>query len=411
MRGLIYKIHCLSTQRAYIGKTRRTCEERWNQHCLEATRNSDAELHVAIREHGIGAFEVTILQAWDDISDEALQSAEAEFIRDHDTFHNGYNMHLKGESPFTPVSVEDRTQMAERLQSEIKNLVSASISENTKRAYKRALAGLADFLSENESEFSDNALAAYISMLHTKGKSPSTIAIVVAASRWQLKNESKTQDLPITTRTLAGIRREGRDRGRGQVTGLDWQQTERVCAFAESENTIIGLRDSAMIRLMSDCLLRVSEVVAVNVSDFEKQTLVVRTSKTDQEGASTALYVTSETQDIIERYQKRASITSGALFRRIRRGDRIQSERLTDFSARRIIQKRASDAGVEGFIAGHSLRVGSAVALAQAGASVVEMQIAGRWKSPQMPAHYAKSELAERGAIAKYKEKQKSKGS
>ena len=45
----------------------------------------------------------------------------------------------------------------------------------------------------------------------------------------------------------------------------------------------------------------------------------------------------------------------------------VQSERLTDFSARRIIQKRAFDAGVEGFIAGHSLRVGSAVALAQAG--------------------------------------------
>ena len=68
---------------------------------------------------------------------------------------------------------------------------------------------------------------------------------------------------------------------------------------------------------------------------------------------------------------------------------------MTDFSARRIIQKRASDASVEGFIAGHSLRVGSVVALAQAGASVVEMQIAGRWKSSQMPAHYAKSELAE----------------
>ena len=57
-------------------------------------------------------------------------------------------------------------------------------------------------------------------------------------------------------------------------------------------------------------------------------------------------------------------------------------------------------AGVEGFISGHSLRVGSAVSLAQAGASVVDMQNAGRWKSPQMPAHYAKAELAERGAVA-----------
>ena len=78
--------------------------------------------------------------------------------------------------------------------------------------------------------------------------------------------------------------------------------------------------------------------------------------------------------------------------------------RLTDFSVRRIIQERAKAAGVDGFIAGHSLRVGSAVSLAQAGATVVDMQIAGRWKSSQMPAHYAKAELAERGAIARFKE-------
>ncbi len=298
-----------------------------------------------------------------------------------------------------------QTEMT-RLKSETEALIRASIAPNTLKAYRHALAGIQTYLSDRSLEISDGTLAAYITDLYGQGRAPSSISIVVAAVRWQLRNENKNYDLPITTRTLAGIRREGKNRGRGQVTGLDWQQTERVCAFAESENTIAGLRDSAMIRLMSDCLLRVSEVVAVDVSDFEKQALIVRASKTDQEGTATALYVTSETRNTIERYQERTGITSGALFRRIRRGDHIQSERLTDFSVRRIIQKRATAAGVEGFIAGHSLSVGSAVALAQAGASVVEMQIAGRWKSSEMPAHYAKSELAERGAIAKYKEKQ-----
>ena len=100
----------------------------------------------------------------------------------------------------------------------------------------------------------------------------------------------------------------------------------------------------------------------------------------------------------------RAEIDSGAMFRHIRRGDHIQSYRLHPHSARCIIQKRAANAGVEGFISGHSLRVGSAVSLAQAGATVVDMQVAGRWKSSQMPAHYAKAELAERGAIARFKD-------
>ena len=38
-----------------------------------------------------------------------------------------------------------------------------------------------------------------------------------------------------------------------------------------------------------------------------------------------------------------------------------------------------------------SVCVGYVVSLAQAGVTVVDMQIAGRWKSSQMPAHYAKA--------------------
>ena len=71
-------------------------------------------------------------------------------------------------------------------------------------------------------------------------------------------------------------------------------------------------------------------------------------------------------------------------------------------SARRIIKRWAKAAGIEGFISGHSLRVGTAVSLAQPGATLVDMQTAGRWDDPKMPAHYAKAELAERGAVARF---------
>ena len=159
-----------------------------------------------------------------------------------------------------------------------------------------------------------------------------------------------------------------------------------------------------MIRLMSDCLLRISEVVAINIGDLKGNTLTLRASKTDQEGAGETLYVCDKTRQLLDQYTEHTDITRGALFRHIRRGDHIQPTRLHPHSARRIIQKRAQAAGVEGFISGHSLRVGSAVSLAQAGATVVDMQVAGRWKSSQMPAHYAKAELAERGTIARFKD-------
>ena len=192
----------------------------------------------------------------------------------------------------------------------------------------------------------------------------------------------------------------------GRLEGLTWSDVERVCAFAEMDKSIAGLRDSALIRLMSDCLLRVSEAVAVDVEDLKDKTLIVKSSKTDQEGVGETLYVTSDTRRVINRYIAKAGIEGGALFRSCQAWATISSVgRLTSRSARRLITYWAELAGVEGFISGHSLRVGSAVSLAKAGASVVEMQVAGRWKSSQMPAHYAKAELAERGAIARFKEK------
>ena len=207
----------------------------------------------------------------------------------------------------------------------------------------------------------------------------------------------------ITLRTLAGIRREGKERGRGQVDGLTRVGMERVCSFAEASKTLAGLRDASMIRLMSDCLLRISEVVAVNVEDIGK-VLTVRSSKTDQEGEGAALYVGAPTHKAIRKYRKAAGIEEGALFRRVRWQKHITPDRLSVNGARNAIKRWAAEAGVEGFISGHSLRAGSAVSLAQAGASVVDMQTAGRWADPKMPAHYAKAELAERGAIARFKD-------
>ena len=292
-----------------------------------------------------------------------------------------------------------------QLPKETASLIKASLAENTLKAYQRALQSLTTWLSGRT--LSDPLLANYITNLHEGGKSPATIGQAVAAVKWQLKNQANApirSPMPITQATLAGIRREGRDRGRGQVDGLIWQEVERVCAYAETEGTLIGLRDSAMIRLMSDCLLRVSEVVAVNVGNLKESTLTLQSSKTDQEGTGETLYICDATRNVLTQYRESAGITRGAVFRHIRRGNHIQPTRLNPHSARRIIKKRAADAGVDGFISGHSLRVGSAVSLAQAGATVVDMQVAGRWKSSQMPAHYAKAEIAERGAIARFKD-------
>ena len=284
-----------------------------------------------------------------------------------------------------------------------KELIQRGVSHNTLKAYGEALQRLDTWLSTvvGSRELNDTVLAEYITHLHESGKSPATIAQAVAAVKWQAKNVDMNIVGPITDRTLAGIRRDGRERGRGQVDGLTREGVFQVVSRAEAADTLAGLRDSAMIRLMSDCLLRISEAVAVDIEDVDT-TLTIRSSKTDQEGKGESLFIGEPTLEAIDTYCKAGGIESGALFRRIRRGGHITPERLTVISARRIIKKWAKAAGIEGFISGHSLRVGSAVSLAQSGATLVDMQTAGRWDDPKMPAHYAKAELAERGAVARF---------
>lgn len=137
---------------------------------------------------------------------------------------------------------------------ETESLIKVSVSENTLKPYQRAIHNLETWLSGQT--LPDALLAEYITNLHKTGKTPPTIGQAVVAVKWQLKHQSQeTTNFPITHVTLAGIRREGTNRGRGQVDGLTWQDVERVCFLAEMENTLAGLRDAAMIRLMSDRLL------------------------------------------------------------------------------------------------------------------------------------------------------------
>ena len=188
-------------------------------------------------------------------------------------------------------------------------LIKASIAPSTVETYRVAMQHLEIWLDGHS--LSDNRLADYITALYQDGKSPSTIGKIVAAVKWTVKNHgvgAKDLSFEITEKVLAGIRRKGKDRGRGQVDGITWEEVERICALAEAEGTVAGLRDSALIRLMSDCLLRISEAVAVDVADVDS-VLTVHQSKTNPGTTGipdVTLYIGAPTQEAIKRYCKAA---------------------------------------------------------------------------------------------------------
>ena len=286
-------------------------------------------------------------------------------------------------------------------------------AENTIRNRKQALRAFSYWLQGRE--IRDGLLAEYATHLHDIGKAPGTISIVVSAVKWLLKhrNGGNPVELPITTATLSGIRREGRDRGRGQRNGLTWREVEKICAVQEADGTLRGLRNSAILRVMSDGLLRISEVTEIRIDDLEDNTLRIRFSKTDQEGQGEHLYLCEDTRQIVGKWRKRSGLSEGYLFRRMTaRGDNLyidkntgEPHKLTDDGVRRIIKSCAARVGLTDKVSGHSLRIGTTVSLAQSGASLVDIQVAGRWKDPGMPAHYARAQLSERGAIARFKDR------
>lgn len=277
------------------------------------------------------------------------------------------------------------------------------ISANTRKAYGRALSQLSDWLAERCRDLSDEAVADYLTEMFDAGLAPRTGSQIVSALRYRAILEGGEAPIgPKAQLAMSRFSRLGIGRGRGQALGVQWEDADRIAASAARDG-LVGLRDAAVIAVMSDALLRVSEAAAIMVDHIRPSskgaTLYIPRSKTDQEGEGRTLFLGSETASYVRRWRGAAVIHDGFLFRAVYR-DAVQAGGLTTKTITRIIQKRARECGLDN-VSGHSLRVGSAQSLAAGGASLVEMQVAGRWKDPRMPEHYAQAEIAERGAVAR----------
>ena len=289
-------------------------------------------------------------------------------------------------------------------------LVSAT-SPNTQRAYRSGWERWQAWALKRNARVmpaDPSAVAAYLTERVRQGCAPATVRVdraAISAAHRSTGSADPTAS-EVVREVMRSIAKAGRDRGRGQVQGLDWETADRVAALAENGGrTLAGLRDGALIRVGSDALLRVSELSELSVADVQVEgdgsgTVTVRHSKTDPEGEGHVRYLGPPTIASVQNYLNAAGVVDGPLFRRIDKGGAVGG-RVGVRSIRRIIVDRAERAGIDGRVSGHSLRVGSAQSLAAAGVGLVELQEAGDWKSPLMPGYYARNQLAARGAVAR----------
>lgn len=286
------------------------------------------------------------------------------------------------------------------------NLTEIPITASSRKVYLNALANLDKWLRGRP--ITDETLADYLSYLFDRGKSPSHAEGVLKAVRWRAECEDKPDPRgKLCKRAIASFRRKGVGRGRGPSEGLQWESVEKLVSHATGERTIFGDRDAAIIAVMSDGLLRVSEVAALDVEDidFASNTFRIRQSKTDQFGVGAQQYIGNPPLEHVRVWMEKAKVESGPLFRAINNTHhRVMKRRIspdTIPAIRRIIKKRAKAAGIDGKISSHSLRIGAAESLTIQGATLVQLQICGRWSSPEMPAHYARKHTAQQSAMAR----------
>ena len=266
-------------------------------------------------------------------------------------------------------------------------LLQMPISTATKRAYNVQWASFVSFCSsyapvqpstsvpEHNPALpaSPDLVVAFIADLVNSGKSTSTInqaAAAIAAAHAETGHDDPTKS-PVVKRALKNVRLTV-----GTAPAKKAAVTDQVLVSlldGVDRKTLQGKRDAAIILLGFFGAFRRSELVALDLEDLQPVTapngkkaleITIRHSKTDQEssGMVKAIFTSrKKTLDPIaalNEWTTAAGITSGALFRRVRRGDRPTEERITGQSVALILKKAAAAAGVDLDISGHSLRSG-----------------------------------------------------
>jgi integrase len=115
-----------------------------------------------------------------------------------------------------------------------------------------------------------------------------------------------------------------------------------------------GIRDAALIGILYICGMRRSEIVALDLTDFEVQTgrLTIQNGKGRK---ARAVYVAGGALAALSAWITFRGDQSGPLFCRIRKGGKMTGERLATQAIYSILKKRAKQAGVRDF-SPHDLR-------------------------------------------------------
>ena len=204
--------------------------------------------------------------------------------------------------------------------------------------------------------------------------------ISVLSKVHQLRSVRNPCQDPKVRELLAKTRRAYSKRGVVQDKKAALTKDPLEAVLATCDDSLRGVRDRALLLFAwSSGGRRRSEVTAATTDNVKKigartYVFTLHRSKTDQAGTSgqdNDKPIVGPAADALDDWLGRSGVKSGAIFRRIRRGDKV-GEPLSPAAVRDIVKTRASLAGLGEDFSAHSLRSGFVTEAARQGVPIGE---------------------------------------
>jgi integrase len=255
---------------------------------------------------------------------------------------------------------------------------------------------------------SPSTIAAFIEACGEASKKPATVrrylATIACAHRAaKILNPNDDEDVKMA---LKGLYNRSPKRQR-QAKALGWHEIKRFLITAGAN--IRADRERALIAVAYDTMARRSELVAMDVEDFSfmedgSGRLIIRRSKTDQQGEGSLAYLSPDTVEYLQAWLKVSAISSGAVFRRLigrgRIGPRLQVDAIAQ-TFKRVAEFVGMTDEEMRLVSGHSIRVGATQDMLALNIDLASVMQAGRWKTTVMPMRYGEEVQAGRGGMAR----------
>ena len=204
-----------------------------------------------------------------------------------------------------------------------------------------------------------------------------------------------TRAMEVTTAFRRGLRAHGAPQK--QAVGMSAAIRDRLRAACP--DTLLGLRDRAMISLGYDTLCRRFELVALRAEDLVvladgTASIRVRRTKGALHEGNQVAFISRQGLSDLQAWLSAAGVVRGPILRPVY-GRVVVDREMAPRAVNRCLELAAATAGLEpevvARLSGHSMRVGAAQDLAIAGRTLLQIMRAGRWSSLEAVAHYAKA--------------------